>query len=103
MGTVYPMVVTVPLQPLNVRAAEELERAQHLRPPLIHPTTMRIVVEDGAREEAPVDRLQVLEIQEEAGEDLEEGALAATVALREEEVVEGVRVVPVDPVAASIR
>lgn len=64
---------------------------------------MRIVVEDGAREGAPVGRLQVLGIQEEAEEDLEEEALAATVALREEEVVEGVLVVPVDPVAASIR
>ena len=64
---------------------------------------MRIVVEDGAREEAPVDRHPVLEIQEEAEEDMEEEALAATVALREEEVVEGVLVVPVDPVAASIR
>ena len=65
---------------------------------------MRIVVEDGAREGAPVGRLQVLGIQEEAEEDWEEEeALAATVALREEEVVEGGLVVPVDPVAASIR
>ena len=103
MGIVYPKDFTVPPRPLNVRAAEELEQAPPLRLPLILPTMMRIVVEDGAREEAPVGRLQVLGIQEEAEVDLEEEALAATVALREEEVVEGVRVVPVDHVAASTR